>query len=101
MTTGATATIFYAVEVTLVACRCDGPVTQLGRTKRYDRAVTMADGYWAVYLGFFGHLTHLVNFSIVDMRDGVLLWRNGRHTTEGKQRASEAEAARGKSPLGD
>lgn len=79
----------YHVEVSLISCKCAVPATLLSRCKRYDSAVKHAEGYWAVYLGFFGHLTNIIRFSIVDTRDGTVLWRNGRHEPEGKTRANE------------
>lgn len=39
--------------------------------------------HWSVYVTFFGHLTHWLDIAIVDTRDGVMVWRNGRPLKEG------------------
>jgi hypothetical protein len=78
----------FHVVVGLRVCKCRGPEDLLSKHKVYDRAVMVADGYWQVYLAFFGHLVNIVQFSIVDARDGAVLWRNGRHTRQGGQHAA-------------
>lgn len=55
---------------------------ELGRRGTADRAIAIASGYWNVYLGFFGDQMLWLHFSVVDLRDGRLVWRNGRQVKE-------------------
>lgn len=75
----------YHLLASLKLCQCTGPEEMLGRYKRLDRAEANGNGYWALYVGFFGSQRYLITFSIVDTRDGIVLWRNGRRTVEGMQ----------------
>jgi len=74
----------FHVTAELRLCKCGNPVTNLGRYKRYDRAEAEASGYWNVFLEFFGNHVSIVFYSIVDVRDGTVLWINGR--TQQKER---------------
>lgn len=84
MTTSAGVNRFpYQLTVHLMACPCDGPVKELNKARRLSRLVPDAEGFWNVYLAFFGDKVQLVSFVIVDVRDGQIMWRNGRLTEGG------------------
>lgn len=79
----------FLVTVMPRVCACErmrnvtvAPGKELSRHRSYDRAVLVADGYWNVYLAFFGDQVYWLEFAIVDTRDGRLLWRNGRQMEE-------------------
>ena len=70
----------FLLTVAPRACSCTLPPKELGRFGKLDRALAAADGYWCVYLAFFGDQVIWLDWLIVDMRDGVMMWRNGRPT---------------------
>lgn len=79
----------FLVAVAPRVCACQSaramtvaPGKELSRHRSYDRATLTADGYWNVYLAFFGDQVYWLEFTIVDTRDGRLLWRNGRPLEE-------------------
>lgn len=87
----------YELTVHLMACPCDGPVKSLGKSRKLSRLVKDAEGFWNVYLAFFGDLVQIVSFVIVDVRDGQIMWRNGRLTDGG---CNVTEQDRNESPAG-
>lgn len=72
----------FLLTVTARACRCNQAPKELGRAQKYERALSKMEGYWNVYLGFFGDQIVWLNFQIIDLRDGRVCWRNGRSTSE-------------------
>lgn len=68
----------YVVLAAPCVCHCDSPKKQLFMAKKLDSAIAVADGHWNVYLTFFGELAHWLDIIVVDSRDGVIEWRNGR-----------------------
>lgn len=72
----------YLCEVRPRVCTCAVVGKELSRHRSFDRAVATIVGYWSVYLAFFGDQVYWLEFSIVDTRDGKLLWRNGRRVKE-------------------
>jgi hypothetical protein len=74
----------YLVTVGPRVCSCQLPAKDIGRCKTLHKALSIVEGYWNVYLGFFGDQQIWLDFLVTDLRDGVILWRNGRPTAEGK-----------------
>ena len=72
----------FLVQVGARVCACTPGGKELSRHRAYERACLVADGYWNVYLAFFGDQVYWLEFTIVDTRDGRLLWRNGRQMEE-------------------
>lgn len=72
----------YLCTVAPRVCTCGGPPMVLGYRTTLERAERVMDGYWAVYLAFFGDQLYWLHWSIVDTRDGRLWWRDGRRLTE-------------------
>ena len=68
----------YHLLVSLSACRCDLSPQTMGTARDVDRLVPAAQGYWDLYVAFWGHLPRLLSVSIVDVRDGAVMWRNGK-----------------------
>lgn len=68
---------FY-VSVAPRVCGCKQKERDLGKFKRLDRALKEVEGYWNVFVGFFGEQQLWLDFTVVDLRDGSLIWRNGR-----------------------
>lgn len=71
----------FEALITVRACQCRTPATSVGRGRTLDRAIGKIEGYWNVYMGFFGDQIVWMNFDVVDVRTGRVVWRNGRHTT--------------------
>lgn len=84
----------YAVEVSLVTCRCKSPVTRLSLNKRPDRVIEIAKGYWNVYVAFFPEHFMLIRISVVDIVDGHLVWQNGRPYREVDEDGKESSLFR-------
>lgn len=75
------AELAYVAEVQPRVCSCKLPPKSLGVFRSLDKAVAVMQGYWAVYVGFYGDQTMWLHFQVVDARDGTLLWSNGRRMT--------------------
>ena len=75
-----TAATVYELTVEAKVCNCPGPPTVLWTGRILDRGVSVADGYWALYLAFWGDQIVWLWFTITDIRDGQVVWRNGRPT---------------------
>jgi hypothetical protein len=73
----------YLFAVAPRVCMCTLPPRELGRFRKIERALTDARGYWNVYLAFFGEQQIWLDWYVTDLRDGRIIWRNGRHLTEG------------------
>lgn len=73
----------YILTVAARTCSCNLAPKELGRKQQLDKAVKAIEGYWNVYLAFFGEQVPWLDFLVVDVRDGRIVWRNGRPTTEG------------------
>lgn len=39
-------------------------------------------GYWNIYVTFFGDQTFWLEFIVVDVRDGRIVWKNGQPMKE-------------------
>lgn len=70
----------FLAQVSAKACKCNGPVFEVGRARTAERAVERIVGYWNVYIGFYGNQLVWMMFDVVDIRDGRVVWRNGRYT---------------------
>lgn len=73
--------ITYEFTITPRVCACPGKPTVFATGRNLDRLIARADGYWNVFLGFFGDQVIWLSFDIIDVRDGRLVWRNGRQQT--------------------
>jgi len=51
---------------------------RLGRAQKLESAIRLIEGYWNVYLAFFGEQMVWLHFQITDVRDGRVIWHNGR-----------------------
>lgn len=74
----------YVTQVTSRTCACRQGGKQLSRHKILANAVATIGGYWNVYLAFFGDQMVWLDFTVTDVRDGKLMWRNGRTVVEEK-----------------
>lgn len=72
----------YFASVAPRVCECRTESKDLGRFKRLEKAVDTIGGYWNVYLAFFGEQQLWLEFTVTDLRDGRLLWRNGHFIRE-------------------
>lgn len=63
-------------------CGCKQAPKELFTARSLERAIANITGYWSIYLTFFGDQIVWLEFTIVDTRDGVVMWRNGRPTQE-------------------
>lgn len=72
----------YEFSVTPRVCGCRQPARVLGTGRNLDRLVIVAEGYWNVYLAFFGDQQVWLTWLVTDVRDGRIMWRDGRRTTE-------------------
>ena len=70
----------YVMTITPRVCDCQREPLLLGRAQTLAKAVTVISGYWNVYLAFYGDQVLWLNFQVVDRRDGLVTWRNGRYT---------------------
>lgn len=72
----------FLVTVAPRACKCVLPAKELGVRRSLASAQALIEGYWAVYLGFFGDQQIWLDWLITDRRDGRIMWRNGRRLQE-------------------
>jgi hypothetical protein len=72
----------YEASVALRVCGCAQPPKVLGTGRDLARIIKVADGYWTVYLAFFGDQQVWLEWLVTDIRDGRIMWRNGRPITE-------------------
>jgi hypothetical protein len=68
----------YLVTVSVRLCGCRPPWRELSTRKHLADALRDAEGYWNVYLAFFGDQQVWLEWLVVDQRDGMIVWRNGR-----------------------
>jgi hypothetical protein len=83
----------FVVTVAPRTCQCALPARELFKSGNRDRAIANATGYWCVYLAFFGEQLIWLDWLVTDIRDGRIIWRNGRHTQEGKGNGKQGIAA--------
>lgn len=69
----------FVVLASPCVCSCDNPKKQLYTARKLDSAIAVASGHWNLYVTFYGDQTHWLDIIVVDSRDGVIEWRNGRH----------------------
>lgn len=74
----------FIVYVEPNICQCDHPRAKLFTSTSKAKAEQLASAHWSIYVTFYGHLTHWLDIIVVDTRDGVMVWRNGRPLKEGK-----------------
>lgn len=96
----------FLVSVAPRVCDCKLAGKELGKFKRAEKAIREIGGYWNVYVGFFGDQTMWLDFTVTDVRDGKVIWKNGRQLTEedyGTTNESDAGSGRanGKRPPGE
>jgi hypothetical protein len=89
----------YESVVEARACNCPTPPKVLGTSRTLERAEALIGGYWSTYVAFFGDQAYWLQFSIVDRRDGVIVWRNGRRTDRGGNSGEERDS-RGHARIG-
>lgn len=63
-------------------CDCDNPRKRLATHRTLDGAIVHASAHWLIYKTFWGDTTAWLAFIVVDTKDGVIEWRNGRRTRE-------------------
>lgn len=68
----------FLVTITARACECGHQGRTDGPYKALNRAIEVVSGYWNVYLAFFGDQIVWLEFAVVDVRDGRVMWVNGR-----------------------
>lgn len=68
----------YLLRAYAHVCTCAKAVNELGTASTLDKALKRIGGYWNVYIGFFGDQSIVFHFDVVDRRDGVVVWRDGR-----------------------
>ena len=68
----------FLATVGAKVCACKTPTKEVGRSATLDKAIRRIEGYWNVYLGFYGDQIVWMQFQVVDLRDGRVVWRNGR-----------------------
>lgn len=68
----------YLLQVSPRVCNCVLPARELGTSKSLTKLEINGMGYWSLFLAFFGEMFPFLQFTIVDMRDGTVMWRNGR-----------------------
>ncbi len=61
-------------------CRCVLPPQPFGTFRTLPRAVDVATGYWNVMVAFYGDQIFWLHWDVVDIRDGVVVWSDGRLT---------------------
>lgn len=88
----------YLLRAYMHVCACGKAVNELGTASTMDKALRRIEGYWNVYLAFFGDQAVVFHFDVVDRRDGVIVWRDGRQlrteeeqggTTQGNQQDAD------------
>lgn len=72
----------YLATVAPRICQCKLPARELARRRKMAPAIKLIEGYWNVYLGFFGDQVIWLDFLVIDLRDGRIVWRNGRQLVE-------------------
>lgn len=72
----------FLIGVAPRVCSCKLPAKELGMFKRPQKAIAEISGYWNVYVGFFGDQMMWLDFTVTDVRDGRVVWKNGRQLTE-------------------
>ena len=80
MPAASTARAPFLATVSARACNCRQAPKELGRAQRMEKALKLIEGYWNVYLAFFGDQVVWLDFLVVDTRTGRVVWRNGRQT---------------------
>lgn len=87
----------YEVTAYARVCKCTQASNLLGTASTMDRAIKMAEGYWSVYLAFFGGQSVVFHWQVVDRRDGAVVWRDGRQlrTEEEQGGIEQAQPASG------
>lgn len=85
----------FVVTVAPRVCKCVLPPKELGVSGSLERAIKLASGYWNVYLAFFGSQQVWLEWLITDIRDGRIVWRNGRLTQEGNNGNKEQSGGNG------
>lgn len=78
----------YELSVTPRVCGCQQLARVLGTSRSLDRIITAGQGYWNVYLAFFGDQQVWLIWLVTDVRDGRIMWRDGRRTTEEETRGT-------------
>ena len=68
----------YLLQVTARVCNCSLPSRELFQSRKLLNVEQRAEGYWSLFVTFFGDMFPFLQFVIVDTRDGTMLWRNGR-----------------------
>lgn len=68
----------FLVTITARSCECGHQGKADGPYKALSRAIEIAAGYWNVYLAFFGDQIVWLEFTVVDTRDGRVMWVNGK-----------------------
>jgi hypothetical protein len=72
-------------------------VNELFTSRTAEKAIANMTGYWSVYLTFFGEQMNWLRFTVTDVRDGTVIWRNGRamkeETESGEGSGHESPAA--------
>ena len=79
----------FVAEIRARTCKCRQAPLNVGAFKTLDRALVEVGGYWSIYLAFFGDQQVWLEFTVTDLRDGALKWRDGHHIREEENGATQ------------
>jgi hypothetical protein len=68
----------YLLQVSPRVCECVLPARELATASSLKNIEEKGGFYWQLFLSFFGDMNPFLQFTIVDTRDGTVMWRNGR-----------------------
>lgn len=74
----------YVLTVRPRVCDCRLPLRELATARDADRLIAVAKGYMNVIGAFYGDQQLILHFDVVDVRDGRVIWRDGRAETTGR-----------------
>lgn len=74
----------FILTITPAVCSCQLEQVAFATGRSLDRIIERAESYWAIWKAFYADQTQWLEFLVVDIRDGQLMWRNGART-EGNQ----------------
>jgi len=86
------------VQPRVCECKCDPKELFTARTEA--RAIAMISGYWNIYVTFYGTQTFWLEFIVVDVQDGRIVWKNGQPTKEGASNGAGGEDSLGPAAVG-
>ena len=82
MTAVASLGLPYEVRGEVRLCRCHLDSGPRSRHRKVERAIAEAAGTWNIICAFYGDHPLNITVFVVDVRDGTIVWRDGRHQRE-------------------